>query len=216
MLASLIGMFGFALWDRSRRVLFLARDRLGIKPLYYAYDGSSLVFGSEIKAILASGIVPRELNQEALPRHLLYNCLYGEETLFRGIKEVLPGHCLIWDTGKGDEPQVRCWWDLPDRDFEEDGRIDLAETIEQLRNYLTTSVKRRLIADVPVGVFLSGGLDSSLLVAIASQEVRGPLKTFSIGFPEEKGNEVIMRTRLCIHPDPASWRMPASTIGKPV
>jgi asparagine synthase (glutamine-hydrolysing) len=189
MLPVLNGMFGFALWDRARRTVFLGRDRLGIKPLYYAYDGSCLVFGSEIKAILASGVLARELNKEALPRHLLYNCLYGEETLFHGIKELLPGHCLIWETEKENEPQLHRWWDLPDREFVEEGRMGEQEAIEELRDHLIASVRRMLISDVPVGVFLSGGLDSSILVALASQEVAGPLRTFSIGFREEKGNE---------------------------
>ncbi len=202
MLSRLNGMFAFALWDRSKQMVFLARDRLGIKPLYWFFDGNRLVFGSEIKAILAASSVPREVNREALPQHLLFNTLYGEETLFQGIRELLPGHHLMFRPWRESQPRLKRWWDLPEIGLDAIGE-DPTETPEEtprtgqgeekaaeaFRSLLGASVERRLVADVPVGVFLSGGLDSSILTALAADKVSGPLQTFSIGFDEEEGNE---------------------------
>jgi len=190
LLSSLNGMFAFALWDADQRALLLARDRLGIKPLYYALDGEKLLFASEIKAILAFGF-PARVNAGALPRHLAYNTLYGEETLFEGVRALLPGHTLLFRPGCC-EPEIRRYWDLP-RDELGAGleETDIEEATSRLEDLLSASIRRRLVADVPVGVFLSGGLDSSLLVALAAREAGGPVRTFSIGFPEESGNEFL-------------------------
>jgi asparagine synthase (glutamine-hydrolysing) len=181
------GMFAYAVWDRRTRTLTLARDRFGVKPLYYALlDDGTLVFGSEMKAILASGMVRAALREEALPDYLANHATTGEGTLLAGIKRLLPGHTLVWRNG---EIRTRRYWDLRFEAEAEETRPD-AELIEEYRDRLKEAVRLRLMADVPLGAFLSGGIDSATITALMSQLVDEPIKTFSVGFAEREANEL--------------------------
>jgi asparagine synthase (glutamine-hydrolysing) len=171
------GMFAFGLWDSNRRRLLLVRDRLGIKPVYYApLPDGGLVFGSEIKALLASGLVRATASQAALSEYLLFGYLAGEQTMFEGISILPPGHLLVWD----DEGlRVRPYWTLrfsPQPASEQELSDRFAQTFDE-------AVRLRLMSDVPLGVFLSGGLDSSAIAAVMNRHVGERLSTFSIGFP---------------------------------
>ena len=172
------GMFALAVWDERRRRLLLARDRTGKKPLFYYRSPSFFAFGSEIKSLLAHPGIPAEVSLRALPRLFLYGYVPNPETLYEGIAQVPPGHSLSVESGG--EVRLRQYWDwtFPERPLE----IGTREAVERLRELLTAAVRRRLIADVPLGAFLSGGLDSSIVVAIMSDLMQQPVKTFSIGF----------------------------------
>jgi asparagine synthase (glutamine-hydrolysing) len=174
-LERLQGMFAFTLYDRNRGRLFAARDRIGIKPLYYADLGGTLVFGSEIKALLAHPGVPREADPEAAALFLTYRYLPSPHTLFRGIAKLPPGHRMIADPGG---VRVEPWWDVSlDRRFE--GTFE--EGCAALEAAVTRGVRERLMSDVPLGALLSGGLDSSIVVALMAELHDGPVRTFSIG-----------------------------------
>jgi asparagine synthase (glutamine-hydrolysing) len=181
------GMFAFAIWDQRKHELFIARDRLGVKPLYYVHrDDGSLFFGSEIKAVLEAGAVRPEINYPVLSDYLANHATSGEETLFRGVKRVLPGHTLTWRDG---EVNVRRYWDV---DFTKDGADtrDDKTYIQEWSELFRESVRLRLMADVPLGMFLSGGIDSSAIAAMMSQMVSEPIKTFSVAFAEREANEL--------------------------
>jgi asparagine synthase (glutamine-hydrolysing) len=180
------GMFAFALWDRERQQLLLARDRLGIKPLYYAVTEHHLLFGSEIKAILASGYVRAALNEEVVPDYLANAYIAGPETFFRGIRKLLPAHTLTWSRERG--LRQRRYWQLPDSSTQ--SRQSLKTQSEELRARLSDAVRGHLMSDVPVGLFLSGGIDSTGLAGLMASMVKEPIKTFSVGFPEREGNEL--------------------------
>ena len=184
------GMFAFAIWDARKRELFIARDRLGIKPLYYAHtaDGS-LFFASEIKALLEAGALTPELNYAALPDYLANHAPSGEETLYRGVKRLLPGHTLLWRDG---ELRVDRYWDIrfaAEDEAQGDRRSD-KDLIEEWSELFRESVRLRLMADVPLGMFLSGGIDSSAIAAVMSGLVEEPIKTFSVAFEEREANEL--------------------------
>lgn len=180
------GMFAFAIWDKARRELFIARDRFGVKPLYYVHDtDGSLFFASEIKSLLAAGAVTPEINFHALPDQFANHGTSGDETLFAGVRRLLPGHTLTWRDGKMATSE---YWDL---EFEpkHEPRSD-AEFIEEWREMFRKSVELRLMADVPLGMFLSGGIDSSAIAAMMSGVVDEPIKTFSVAFNEREANEL--------------------------
>ena len=181
------GMFAFAIWDRNKRELFIARDRLGVKPLYYVHtDDGSLYFASEIKALLEACAVKPELNFAAFSDYLANHATSGEETLFVGVKRLMPGHTLTWRDG---EIKIKKYWDVSFAKVAADGRSDkdyIAEWSELFRK----SVKLRLMADVPLGMFLSGGIDSSAIAAVMSTLVDDPIKTFSVAFEEREANEL--------------------------
>jgi asparagine synthase (glutamine-hydrolysing) len=177
------GMFAFAIWDTRRHRLFAARDRLGVKPFYYAARGRSLVFASEIKAILASGLVPSVLADDAVPEYLMFGYLAGEGSMFRDVVKLPPGHTMVWEKGQVTTSQ---YWNLS---FEPDYSRSEEECQAHLRSMLEESIRLRLMADVPLGVFLSGGLDSSAIASIMSRHVSGRLKTFSVGFESEYYSE---------------------------
>jgi asparagine synthase (glutamine-hydrolysing) len=180
------GMFAFALWDARRRRLFVARDRLGIKPLYYLQTPHAFLFGSEIKALLACPGVVAELNREALPEYLAFGYLVGARTLFAGIQKLLPGHTLeIDETG---QLEVDAYWDLscdPDADTHPDEYY-----VDTYRGLLEEAVASHLMSDVPLGVFLSGGIDSSAVAALMTKVRRQPIETFSVGYEEEAYSEL--------------------------
>lgn len=180
------GMFAFAIWDSPQRRLLLARDRLGIKPLYYALtDDGAIYFASEIKAILESRAVRPRLNYDALSDYAANRATSGEDTLFRGVKRLLPGHTLTWQDGR---VEINRYWDVSFAKPEE--RLSESETIERFKELFHESVRLRLMADVPLGMFLSGGIDSSAIAAVMSRMVAAPIKTFSIGFAEREANEL--------------------------
>jgi asparagine synthase (glutamine-hydrolysing) len=179
-LRRLNGMFAFAIWDDRNRSLFLARDRIGEKPLYYFRDERRLVFASEIKAILTDPTIPRDINPKGLANFMAFGHAVAPQTIYERIQKLLPGHYLTvqdgivriveyWDVG--DEPQLPAGLQLSPPEY--------ATAIAQL---LTDSVRRRMVADVPVGAFLSGGVDSTAVVALMKRQASGPVKTFSIGF----------------------------------
>lgn len=179
------GMFAFAIWNRTKKELFIARDRLGVKPLYYYTDEQgNLFFGSEIKTILEAAAVKAELNYNALPDQFANHGTSKDETLFVGVKRLLPGHTMLWQDGK---LTIKKYWDIS---FEPKHKAKTdAEYIEEWRDLFTHSVKLRLMADVPLGMFLSGGIDSSAIAAMMSTMVDEPIKTFSVGFAEREANE---------------------------
>ena len=182
------GMFAFAIWDRNKRELFIARDRLGVKPLYYVHtpDGS-LYFASEIKSLLEARAVKPELNYATFSDYLANHSTSGEETLFVGVKRLLPGHTLTWNNDG--EIKIRKYWDVSFEKLNDPNRSDqdyIAEWSELFRK----SVQLRLMADVPLGMFLSGGIDSSAIAAVMSTLVDEPIKTFSVAFAEREANEL--------------------------
>ena len=182
----LTGMFAFALWDREKQQLLLGRDRLGIKPLYYALTDKHLLFASEIKAILASGYVRPVLNERAIPEYLASGFVSGAETFFRGVRKLLPGRTMAWSARS--PLRERRYWQLPETTT--DAQFNRMAESEELRERLTESVRSHLMSDVPVGLFLSGGIDSTGLGALMASMVKEPIKTFSVGFPEREGNEL--------------------------
>jgi asparagine synthase (glutamine-hydrolysing) len=195
------GMFAFALWDEKERALFLVRDHVGIKPLYYSSvqrpdrEGArSLAFASEIKSILASGVIKPELDQESLHQFLTFLWAPDPNTLFKGIKTVPPGHLLEWRDGR---IEVRQWWDISFDDIEE-GKSE-AWWQEQVLETLDRVVKLEMVADVPLGSFLSGGVDSSSIVAMMKQHSNGRrIETYSIGIEADD-------LRYDIIPDDVQW-----------
>ena len=180
------GMFAFALWDVAARKLVLARDRLGIKPLYYALGQDELLFASEIKALVAAGL-DVALDRQVLPEFLASGFVAGAETLFRGVRKLLPGRLLTWTAEEGLR-ETRYWSPparrraLPVPSLEDEAR--------ELRERLAACVRSHLMSDVPLGVFLSGGLDSTGIAALAAREVPGRLSTFSVGFDAPEANEL--------------------------
>jgi asparagine synthase (glutamine-hydrolysing) len=181
------GMFAFAIWDQRKRELFIARDRLGIKPLYYVHtDDGSLYFASEIKALLEARAVRPEINFGALPDYLANHATSGEETLFCGVRRLLPGHTLLWRDG---ELKIEKFWDVHFAPDEDEARRDV-DYVDEWRELFRESVRLRLMADVPLGMFLSGGIDSSAIAAMMSGMVSEPIKTFSVAFTEREANEL--------------------------
>src|SRR5262245_3686118 len=180
------GMFAFALWDRNRQQLWLVRDRIGIKPLYYYLDGKRLVFASEIKAILEDRMIERSLNQQALYDYLGFEFVPAPQTMFKNIFKLPAGHQLVWENGKG---CTSAYWDLSFTP--RNGKLGtIDETAEEVRQMLSECVRSHLLSDVPLGVFLSGGLDSSALVAMMRQHITGPLRTYTIGYRDETFSEL--------------------------
>ena len=179
------GMFAFVIWDTRNEHLFAARDRLGVKPFYYVDSPETFLCASEIKAITASGWHPAALNWEAVPEHLTLGYLAGDATLFQGVKKLLPGHWLLWKDG---QTRISRYWDVPPP---ENGRAAKSENdlVEEFRELFQESVRLRLMSDVPLGVFLSGGLDSSAIAAVMARQMTEPVKTFSVGFEADYYSE---------------------------
>lgn len=180
------GMFAFALWDGRRKRLLLGRDRLGIKPLYLYRDGEKLLFASELKAILVHPSVTREVDDLALNEYLTFGMTVGARAIFRNVSKLLPAHVIAAEVGRMDQSPQR-YWTLG---CAGNPQLDTRQWQEAVRSKVTESVRAHLVADVPVGAFLSGGIDSSLVVACAAQESSQPIQTFSIGFGEDRFNEL--------------------------
>jgi asparagine synthase (glutamine-hydrolysing) len=181
------GMFAFALWDQSQRKLLLARDRIGQKPLYYHYDGQRLLFASELKALLQVPALPRELDPEALDNYLTLGYVPAPGCILRGFSKLPPACTLSLQADKGStQPQPQPYWQLPET-CDYPGNYDQAK--ERLRTLLTEAAVMQTIADVPLGVLLSGGIDSSIVTALLAQESGSPLRTFTINFDDPKFSE---------------------------
>ena len=179
------GMFAFAIWDETDKSLFIARDRVGKKPLLYSHQSNGdLVFGSEFRALLAHPDVSREVDFEAISHYLSFLCIPAPLTAFRQIRKLEPGHWMRWKNG---EIETRRYW-LPD--FSKKIKINETEAIEETTRIVRESTKLRMISEVPLGAFLSGGVDSSTVVALMAQESAKPVKTFSIGFEEQDFSEL--------------------------
>jgi asparagine synthase (glutamine-hydrolysing) len=177
----------FGAWDRSRRSLFCARDRLGIKPFYYFFNGKIFAFASEIKALLKHPEISAEFNQNALPEYLTFGYTSGEQTLFKGIRKLMPGHTLRISLDDF-SPSIRQYWEMPLNGGSQ--RISERDCIAELRRRLEETVRLRLMSDVPLGMFLSGGVDSSAIAAIMRRMVDNPVKTFSVGYAERRYSEL--------------------------
>lgn len=185
MLPELNGMFAFAIWDAKHEMLYLARDRYGVKPLFYQQDDRCFRFGSEIKAIIADERVARKPCFQALHDFLSFDYVPGRQTAFEGIYELPPGHWLRMDTAGNITIQPYC-----DLSFQGDDSIDESTAVGRARELLLQSVERQLVADVPVGVLLSGGMDSSTLVGLMQRCVSEPVHTYSVGFEDPSFNEL--------------------------
>src|SRR5437868_1083930 len=186
------GMFTFAIWDKKRQRLLAARDRFGKKPLNYYWDGQKLVFGSEIKSILEAGI-PREVNPIALDEYLVYRYVPTPNTLFKNVMKLPAAHILIYEDG---QISTKRYWELP---FTPTCQDDEATAIERIIALLKDAVKVRLMSEVPLGAFLSGGVDSSIVVGLMSQMMSQPVKTFSIGFEEDDYSELPYARQVARH-----------------
>src|SRR5580700_1316840 len=178
------GMFAFALYDEPRRRLLMARDRLGKKPLHYALQGQCLLFGSEIKAILAVAPELATVNNEALLQYMYFGYIPDPLTAFTTIQKLPPGHLLEFENGK---IEVRQYWDLPQ--YSTHPPRSEEECLEEMEHRLAEAVRIRLISDVPLGALLSGGTDSSTVVALMARASSNPVKTFAIGFRDQDFNE---------------------------
>ena len=175
------GMFAFLIWDVKKQKLFAARDRLGIKPLYWSMVGDDLILGSELKTILASGLIAPTMNYQALHHYLTFYAVPPPLTMIENVHSLLPGYCLTWEKGA---VSVKQYWDLPIMTSSDSQytKLDEVETKLELRRLLEESIKLRMVSDVPVGAFLSGGVDSSAVVALMARLTGDRLKTFSVGY----------------------------------
>ncbi len=176
----LIGMFAFAIWDERSRMLFLCRDRLAIKPLVYYWDGKSLIFASEIKGILQDPDVRREIDWDALSLYLTFNYIPAPYTIFKKIKKLEPGHIII---AKENEIAEKEYWNIDTRSVDV-AQKDFSAQKDELFKILEDAVTMRMIADVPLGAFLSGGIDSSIIVGLMARNSSRPVKTYSIGYKD--------------------------------
>ncbi len=197
------GMFSIALWDRVERKLFLIRDRLGVKPLYYGWVGKIFVFGSELKALVAHPNFQNTINQNSLALYLKHSNVPSPHSIYEGIKKVLPGHMVIFSPREIDEPLMqKQYWSLEKKIIK--GRSEpydgtRKEAISDLDELISESVRLRMVADVPVGAFLSGGVDSSLIAAMMQRHSSEKVKTYSIGFHEKEYNEANFAKQIAQH-----------------
>lgn len=189
------GMFAFVIWDRRTRTIFAARDRLGIKPLYYRWDGKAFLFGSEIKTILAYPGIEAEFNRGTLAEYLAFGYITGPETMFSGIRKLMPGH--TFELSERGEPRIERYWDL-DVPVDEEAK-PREHYVKTYRELLEGAVSSHLMSDVPLGVFLSGGLDSSAVAALTTK-IRGDrIQTFSVGYGEEEFSELGFAHEVATH-----------------
>ena len=192
---SLVGMFGLAVWDARRQELLLARDRLGKKPLFYARREGAISFASELWALLADPEVSTEPDPDALDRFFSYTYVPDPLTAFRDVRKLPPASLLRWRAGA--RPEIKRYWKV---DFSQQLEVDSErEAGELVRDAVREAVRRRLIADVPLGAFLSGGVDSTAVVAAMAELSAGPVKTFSIGFESERFDELPYARQVAEH-----------------
>jgi asparagine synthase (glutamine-hydrolysing) len=190
------GMFAFVIWDRRKRVLFAARDRVGIKPFYYRWDGKSFLFGSEIKAILEYPGVSAEFDRSMLGEYLTFGYITGPQTMYSGIRKLMPGHTLELSE-RGAEPQIKQYWDLAVKD--DATPLSHEFYVRTYREKLESAVSSHLMSDVPLGVFLSGGLDSSAVAALTAKIRGDQIQTFAVGYGEEQFSELPYARQVAEH-----------------
>jgi asparagine synthase (glutamine-hydrolysing) len=178
------GMFAFALYDADRDILFAARDRAGEKPFFYWHYGNTFVFASELKVLMQHPVLPRRLDLEAMNFYLTYGYVPWDMCILQGVRKLPQGHALLFER-RINRITTRCYWSLPEPQSIE--RLDTRDLVHEFKELLTDAVRRQLVADVPVGILLSGGIDSSLITAIASHVSAKPVKTFTISFPGHAG-----------------------------
>lgn len=216
-LSELKGMFAIAIWDREKRSLFMARDRFGVKPMYYYQDEQGLLFASEVRALLASGLVPGKINETALADYLRYQSCVAPYTLIKDVFQLPAGTYAIYENG---QLRQTTWWDISKTPRDVDASA-LPVVHKRIKELLFASVERRLISDVPLGAFLSGGIDSSVIVAIMSQVSNTGTNAFTIGFEEEAYNELpyaelvakkfgVRHDRILLKPSDFLDRLPAA------
>ena len=188
------GMFAFAIWDEARQRLFAARDRVGIKPFYYYADDSLFAFASEIKALLQHPVISARLNESALAEYLAFGYVSDERTMFDGIRKLMPGHTLLVDASNGHlQTAAHRYWNIPRSSY--GAGASERDLIAECRQRLEETVRMRMLSDVPVGVLLSGGLDSSAVAALASRMAGKPIHTFAIGYHEAPESELAAAAR---------------------
>ncbi len=180
------GMYAFAIWDNHTNQLFIARDRLGIKPLYYLYTNGVFAFSSEVRSLLASGFIPKKLDEDSLIDYLRYQTVHAPNTIIKGVKMLMPGNFIEI---KNDSLKIKNYWSLSKNISEASKGKSYQEVCKDVNNLLTKSVERRLIADVPFGAFLSGGIDSSAIVGLMTKVSSEKVKTFSVTFDETEFSE---------------------------
>lgn len=195
------GMFAFSLWDREQRKLYLVRDRLGIKPLYYAETNKHFIWGSELKPLMKSGFIDKEIDMESLGQFFKYNRVPAPRSIFKGVYKLLPGAILEFDLEKKNSKVEKFWnpIDIFKKGIENTFEGTAEEAINKLEGLLDSAVGMRMAADVPLGAFLSGGVDSSLIVATMQKLSSNPIKSFSIGFEEEQFNEAEHAKAVAVH-----------------
>jgi asparagine synthase (glutamine-hydrolysing) len=180
------GMYGFAIWDAEKKELFVARDRMGIKPIYYSYKNNVLAFSSELRALLESEIVPRKLNHEVLIDYLQYQTVHAPQTIVKDVFMLMPGHYLIANLK---EIKIEKYWNINDYVANNQTDLPYQDVCKKVKHLFEKAVQRRLVADVPFGAFLSGGIDSSAVVGIMSKVSSTSVKTFSVVFDDEQFSE---------------------------
>jgi len=196
-LKKFIGMFAFAIWDGRINRLFLARDRIGIKPLYYHFSNGTFLFASELKAFMAFSIFNKDIDPDSIPLFLHYQYIPAPGTIFKNTFKLLPGHFLIYENNT---IKTNSYWQYPDVKGELNSfEINEEEKLQQLDDLLTQAVSDRMISDVPLGALLSGGIDSSIVVALMQKVNSSPVRTFSIGFKEKGYNEAKWAAKVARH-----------------
>lgn len=182
------GMYVFAIWDKEKKELFIARDRLGIKPLYYWHDGKTFAFASEIRALLKSGMVPKKIDTAALNDYAIYQTVHAPQTIIENVSMLLPGHYMLIKENEPGNIIQKKYWSLTDIPVQAEEK-PYEEICKDVQHLLYDAVEMRLVADVPFGAFLSGGIDSSIVVAMMSKLMTQKVKTFSVNFEEDKFDE---------------------------
>ncbi|MCJ7616291.1 MAG: asparagine synthase (glutamine-hydrolyzing) [Desulfobacterales bacterium] len=196
-LEKFIGMFAFAIWDGRKKRLFLARDRIGIKPLYYHFSDGIFLFASELKAFMALSVFKKDIDPDSIPLFLHYQYIPTPRTVFKNTFKLLPGHFLTYENNT---IKTHTYWRYPDMKVElSDSALNEEEKLQQLDDILTQAVSDRMISDVPLGALLSGGIDSSIVVALMQKVNSSPVRTFSIGFKEKKYNEAKWAAKVARH-----------------
>jgi asparagine synthase (glutamine-hydrolysing) len=200
-----IGMFAFAMWDRQERQLVLARDRAGEKPLYYGWQGEGekavFLFGSELKALAAHPSFRGEINRDAMALHMRHNCIPAPYSIYRGISKLMPGHLATLSLGQR-EPELHCYWSaaaVAEQGVADRLSLSPEEAVDSLEKLLLSAVGQQMMSDVPLGAFLSGGIDSSVIVAMMQAQSPRPVKTFTIGFHEAGYDEAVHARAVAAH-----------------
>jgi asparagine synthase (glutamine-hydrolysing) len=203
------GMFAFAIWDEDSNTLFCARDRLGIKPFYYYWDGTLFAFASEIKALLEHPSVSARLDEDQIPECLAFGYTSGGATLFRGIRKLMPGHHLTLSiAGPAPRLKIERYWDVPSPGDKPSFDLPCSDQdwIRETRRRLQETVLMRLMSDVPLGMFLSGGVDSSAIAALICRHAGGPVKTFAVGYREQRFSELSYAARVASPSAPSTTK----------